>query len=277
MPKVIDVNIYNKKSFRYFSKKQIQEWFTAKYPKYKQYLLNNQGVKPLNDIESIEKAFRSIGQKTDLNIDKLMERLKIHMMENLKKKNLEEAKLRGTIKAENIKKAEEKISKDVKTPDTIKISSKLYKPFSDRTDIMKKERGPNFIDYQPGESWEDAQDKRGDPVSGFYDFLYDSIDKNSKPIDIRNALNSVAYINSISRPRLNGSQHKWDFKSDIRVDVFRVKELQLLTNLLKKLNMIKKVNYKNKAEYINVLSNVMSQPKNVKIYDYLQSLSEKYL
>ena len=33
-----------------------------------------------------------------------MEELKIHMMENLKKKNLEEAKKRGTIKRENIKK-----------------------------------------------------------------------------------------------------------------------------------------------------------------------------
>ena len=26
MPKVIDVNVYNKRAFRYFSKKQIQAW-----------------------------------------------------------------------------------------------------------------------------------------------------------------------------------------------------------------------------------------------------------
>eukprot|EP01046_Picozoa_sp_COSAG06_P100630 COSAG06_NODE_46752_length_344_cov_1.036735_1_plen_69_part_01 len=69
MPKVIDVNVYNKRAFRYFSKKQIQAWFIKNYPKYKTYILSEQGVKPLNDIESIGKAFKKIGQKSGLNVD----------------------------------------------------------------------------------------------------------------------------------------------------------------------------------------------------------------
>ena len=278
MPKVIDVNVYNKRAFRYFSKKQIQAWFIKNYPKYKTYILSEQGVKPLNDIESIGKAFKKIGQKSGLDSDKLMERLKIHMMENLKKKNLEEAKKRGTIKEENIKKAEEKISEDVKTPEKIKLSSFTpYKPYNDRIDNMKREMGETFIDYVVGETSEEAQEKRGKPESSFYQYLYDATDVSMEPDDIREGLNSVAYINSKTKARLNSHRGQWDFKPDVKVDVFRVKELQIIMRLIKDLNMIKKVNYKNKTEYIDVLVDTMSKADNKRLaYTYIKSISRKY-
>ena len=119
--------------------------------------------------------------------------------------------------------------------------------------------------------------KEGNLKSSFYQYLYDATDVSMEPDDIREGLNSVAYINSKTKARLNGHRGQWDFKPDVKVDVFRVKELQILMRLIKDLNMIKKLIIKIKTEYIDVLVDTMSRADNKRLaYTYIKSISRKY-